>query len=1145
MEAVSAAAAIAGLATLAGQSSKLIIQLVALCHDCSHIFGDVETLCENLRSLQITIKDVENNTAELEEFLPDAKDQVQRLRGELVRCVSDLSKWLAEAEKLADDSRRGLQRWTRKLKGALKKNRIQQINDDVASHRDQIGLMMSVFACHLGVRSARGVEVLSSGISGLTVAQRNTEATVVQQLDTIPSKTQDIPSVQNERREKISQWLSAVSYADQHAAIKSTRLDGTGLWLLNHPDFRDWRDTHGSEILWLHGDPGSGKTNLISAVIDSFEKSTHFRSSLFYFYCCGDHAQQEQTKTVLRSIIRQFFWSMGSPNPAEELYDKRKNDGFARDDFDIEELVSLMQQFLVLFAQRPSTGRVFIAIDGLDECDSPSRHQLIQAMHSLVADPAVHAKFIVGSRNDTEIYLRLGSCRNISIKPKDTRFDITRFIVSKVDQAISERRLLRGNVTHQLRNDVISQLVNRSDGMFLWARLQIEAICGAKQVHDLEAALKDLPVGLTASYESLFCQIRSQRPNNFKLASRAFQWILYGCAEIDAPSIMGALSLGLDNEPTEQVDIDLVIDVCYNLVGYDPFRNTFALIHETAKKFLLEKYLEQPSLTYITRICVAALHKRDPVLMKFPDGENSDGFLYHAATHWPEYNNKLKQRTPQLRWEQYELMTDAGAHSFWIQRLNKLPPPHHLRCDHKSQNSMDYFMEILSSVEITTKDHGPLLTAAYYGLCDIGLSLINCEKRRFRANPGPALHVAAQRGHIGFVSLLLRSGIIHANWVTAKRHISALHRAAESGHSSIVQLLLSCAGNDVNVTTSLGMTPLLYAINSGQQHTALLLLKHPFLDVNMEGADSKRSERANALFLASARRLYPVVKALLKFPEIKVNQRFTTLEQTSLIYAASRNYCELVRLLLTHGQVDPNASDTTGNTALHFSVLNNCELCCRTLLASPNINPNIHNHHGDAPISLALKTQQTAAASTLLHFHSSINMNITDSSGNTPLIIAAQMNHEQYAIYLLNHPKFDINATNMYQTTALHWALVNKNCVIAETIISRSLKTDSEYQTAPRTTSFDVNQQNNLGSTYIGLAAVAGLNDMLAKLLSLDGVKLDLVDEYGFTALDWAIRFNRPECAKLLQNAARVSQQEMLEQWPSSAVDMDDEIMLL
>ncbi len=51
----------------------------------------------------------------------------------------------------------------------------------------------------------------------------------------------------------IQQWASGVPYSSNHVAAKEGRTEGTAEWILQHPVFREWRESSASMLLWLHG----------------------------------------------------------------------------------------------------------------------------------------------------------------------------------------------------------------------------------------------------------------------------------------------------------------------------------------------------------------------------------------------------------------------------------------------------------------------------------------------------------------------------------------------------------------------------------------------------------------------------------------------------------------------------------------------------------------------------------------------------------------------------------------------------------------------------------------------------------------------------------------------------------------------------
>ena len=84
-----------------------------------------------------------------------------------------------------------------------------------------------------------------------------------------------------------------------------------------------------------------------------------------------------------------------------------------------------------------------------------------------------------------------------------------------------------------------------------------------------------------------------------------------------------------------------------------------------------------------------------------------------------------------------------------------------------------------------------------------------------------------------------------------------------------------------------------------------------------------------------------------------------------------------------------NASDTRGNTPLHFAVLNNY-LPLMDWLKERGVDPNARGHYGDTPLHLAISTDRTSG-SVVIHRLLSMgaNVNATNEYGDTPLHRAA------------------------------------------------------------------------------------------------------------------------------------------------------------
>ena len=71
-------------------------------------------------------------------------------------------------------------------------------------------------------------------------------------------------SVSDEKRQ-ILEWLSPMVPRERHQAVRDSRVDGVGSWLLHASEFEKWHagnDEAVNPVLFCYGDPGVGKTYL-------------------------------------------------------------------------------------------------------------------------------------------------------------------------------------------------------------------------------------------------------------------------------------------------------------------------------------------------------------------------------------------------------------------------------------------------------------------------------------------------------------------------------------------------------------------------------------------------------------------------------------------------------------------------------------------------------------------------------------------------------------------------------------------------------------------------------------------------------------------------------------------------------------------
>jgi ankyrin repeat protein len=208
-----------------------------------------------------------------------------------------------------------------------------------------------------------------------------------------------------------------------------------------------------------------------------------------------------------------------------------------------------------------------------------------------------------------------------------------------------------------------------------------------------------------------------------------------------------------------------------------------------------------------------------------------------------------------------------------------------------------------------------------------------------------------------------------------------------------------------------GNIPLHYAINYKNIEFVLLLLKE---NSNVNSSDENKN---NALHLAIIIRDYNICKVIIE-SDIVINAKNISGETplhlacnigminivkllldsgsyidiqdddnelTPIHYAINTNNIPITKLLINYN-ANPNLQDITGNTPLHYIIVEEMHEIFEYILTyqpiKDKINMNIYNYENKLPIHIALEKKLIDCVSTLI---SGSNLNFQDIDGNTPL----------------------------------------------------------------------------------------------------------------------------------------------------------------
>ncbi|KAJ5090117.1 NACHT nucleoside triphosphatase [Penicillium argentinense] len=386
--------------------------------------------------------------------------------------------------------------------------------------------------------------------------------------------------VDEKERIELLEWISAVPFRKHHYTVQEARTPGTGEWLLKHNYFCDWKAKRSSTLFWLQGNPGTGKTYLTSTVIDWVrDQPSKGNDEGFAFFYCGRDEKHTQPLTILQSFVRQL--STTRSNPASMQAKLQASCKEAREEGTNFRFGQCKDRIL---ASLDIYQRTTLVIDALDECDPASRDELIEALQLFMAESKRVVRIFISSRPDPSIENLLKSSPNVGIRADDNQGDIEKFLHDKMN------RLAKINISlKDLKTDIIAKWLERCQGMFQWADMQIHQIAKCKSRPDVFDRLEHLPEGLEKTYDEVWRQIESQGKYDQLFIKRALRWVMSASKPLSSVELLAALRVGPEGDllpKLDTVDEQGLLSICNNFLVVDPQLDVWRFPHLSVREYL-------------------------------------------------------------------------------------------------------------------------------------------------------------------------------------------------------------------------------------------------------------------------------------------------------------------------------------------------------------------------------------------------------------------------------------------------------------------------------------------------------------------------------------------------------------------------------
>ncbi|KAH7140872.1 prion-inhibition and propagation-domain-containing protein, partial [Dactylonectria macrodidyma] len=613
--------------------------------------------------------------------------------------------------------------------------------------------------------------------------------------------------IEAETRRDLHTWLSRQSSTDLYNDAIQKSVPKTCSWILSRPEFTSWvmPNTTGqdSKLLWVTAPAGFGKTILCASVVEHLQST--LKTHLAYFFLSSSFESRSDPYSVIRSWIAQVI---SHDQTAFELARER----WLTQDEQIATRTTIVALFQDIVYHVPGCTLI---LDGLDECtwigeNREGRNSItgfIEAMGQAVAD--TNTRLMIASRDEPELRRVLTCMRGFSelrISSQDVQHDVLLFSRSIVDRKLPKK----DEVT---KIDVSLKMADRSEGQFIWVRMQENSLRSWKNKRQLEDAIDKAPAQLEYVYERNWTRM-SQLPDEERTrAYNLLRWAAFALRPLSVCEITEAVLI--DNErnqlPVEElpdsvdeeyIDNEILgpcgslLEVRETLSGNCETLKTVHLAHFSIKQYFLSHTSAQGELLMsnhkfqcsndalenarLGALCLRYVNYRG-VWEDSPDTRATQikqSFREYAASTWSEH------------------ATISGGNETALVELiiglfntdNPNWEPWRKYRDSKKKLRISTYVDEIPAT--------PLHYAAELGFAEVLRHIMQSstcaidEKRSF----GSALTVASEKGNVSVVDLLLKE---HADVTTTDiEDWAPLHMASYYGHLEVANLLLR-GGADV------------------------------------------------------------------------------------------------------------------------------------------------------------------------------------------------------------------------------------------------------------------------------------------------------------------------------------------------------------
>ena len=341
---------------------------------------------------------------------------------------------------------------------------------------------------------------------------------------------EDLEGQKESHREKeILKKLAKIDTSKNVRQHRDSYEEGTRLAIFAKVE--SWLNDRSSpnRVMVISGNAGMGKSVISAVMCEKMQEAGRLAGSHF---CQHDRARHRNPKVMLQALASQLCDFL--PDYKKALVEKlSRNLGVEINNMEVKDLFEVLFEEPLTSLDDPGLTYLMV-IDGLDESEFQGRNELLDVIANYFQGLPLWIRFLVTTRPEINITENLKNLHPLQLDPN-------------VEENVKDIYLcFEKQISHLLqsehRENILEALVQKSEGVMLYAHYLIEFIEMEVPLVTPELLDSILPTGISSVYKSYFKRLETELCKELRVTEDQYLTFLSAVAAAREPLPLGFVS---------------------------------------------------------------------------------------------------------------------------------------------------------------------------------------------------------------------------------------------------------------------------------------------------------------------------------------------------------------------------------------------------------------------------------------------------------------------------------------------------------------------------------------------------------------------------------------------------------------------------